>query len=454
MAVVLNPGSIVDKKYQVVKKIGQGRIGTVYEVKRLTDQKRLALKIADIFAEDEIKKRLLREIRMMKAIDNKNVIKILDSGEVDDLIYIVMPLAKGTIASEIPTFKGDIKKVIAVFEDICQGVHALHVGGVFHRDIKPSNCLRMPDGTLVVSDLGIARFDDRDTETITKTNASLGTAAYFAPEQCTPGGAREADARADVFQLGKSLYQLYVDELPMYMNLDKVPIGLRHIIARATKHEKEERYQTVAELMDAVQTYAKSLDPNLNLKAAFENARNAVQLQAKQGRYDGQQVGELLDYATKLLETNHSVGLTLFDTIDAEILRIAAQYLPDESIRLLKVYVKVIEDHVASYGFAYAETVGAAMSTMLKATNSTEVKSLAMEATLIAAVSLHRFAAMDTFAAMLRSIKEEEALPVAEMLKRRMDYYMTIAPQVGDGELPLILDAVRKQAIEKGSKPS
>jgi serine/threonine protein kinase len=106
MAVVLNSGSIVDKKYQVIKKIGQGRIGTVYEVKRLSDQKQLALKIADIFAEDEIKKRLLREIRMMKAIDHKNVIKILDSGEVDDLIYIV--------------------------------------------DTKPSNCLRMPNGTLVV----------------------------------------------------------------------------------------------------------------------------------------------------------------------------------------------------------------------------------------------------------------------------------------------------------------
>ena len=76
-----------------------------------------------------------------------------------------------------------------------------------------------------------------------------------------------------------------------------------------------------------------------------------------------------------------------------------------------------------------------------------------MEATLIAAISVHRFAAMDIFASMLRTIKEEEALPIAEMLKRRMDWYMTIAPQVGDSELPMALDVVRKDAIEKGSKP-
>jgi eukaryotic-like serine/threonine-protein kinase len=363
-----------------------------------------------------------------------------------------MPLAKGTIASEIPTFKGDIKKSLAVFRDVCNGVHALHVGGIFHRDLKPSNCLRMPDGTLVMADLGIARFDERDTETITKTNASLGTAAYFAPEQCSPGGARTADARADVFQLGKTLYQLYVDELPMYMNLDKVPVGLRHIITRATKHEKEDRYQTVAELMDAVQMFLQSLDPNVNVKAAFENVLSATTQEAAQGRYDGEQISKLLGYLTTLIETNASVGLTLFDNIHSNILKIAAQYLSEESVRFLKVYVKAIEERIGGYGFAYAEVVASAMRVMLKATDNTEVKSLALEAALIAAVSLNRFAAMDAFASMLKSINEDEALPIAEMLKRQMEWYRTIASQIGDGELPLILDAVRNEAIDLNEK--
>src|SRR5260370_40408091 len=111
MAIILSPGSKFDKnKYQIIKEIGRGRVGTVYQAKRLSDNATVALKIADIYGDNDTKKRLHREIRMMKAIDHPNVMKILDAGEFNDMIYIVMPLAKNTITSEIPRFKGDLKK--------------------------------------------------------------------------------------------------------------------------------------------------------------------------------------------------------------------------------------------------------------------------------------------------------------------------------------------------------
>ncbi len=158
----------------------------------------------------------------------------------------------------------------------------MHNAGVYHRDIKPSICLRMKNGGIAVSDLGISRFDERDTMTLTTTNARLGTAAYFAPEQCSAGGARDADGRADVFQLGKTLYHLLTDEIPMYMDLSKVPAGVKYIISKATKTSKEDRYQSVAQLMDAVRLYRQSLDPNMNAQAAFDNARQGILLLAQQ----------------------------------------------------------------------------------------------------------------------------------------------------------------------------
>src|SRR6266481_2718250 len=100
MAMLFNPGSIVDKKYQVVKQIGRGSVGTVYEVKRLSDKVNLAMKIVDVFGDDKLKRRIEREIRIMKKVTHPNVIRILDYAEADDAIYIIMPLAVGNLAAE------------------------------------------------------------------------------------------------------------------------------------------------------------------------------------------------------------------------------------------------------------------------------------------------------------------------------------------------------------------
>lgn len=447
MGMVFNPGSVIDKKYQVIKQIGRGSVGTVYEVKHLNDKTNVAMKIVDVFADDNLKRRTEREIRIMQKITHPNVIRILDSAEVDDAIYIIMPLAIGNLASEAAILSKDHKKAFEAYEKVCLGVHAIHEAGIFHRDIKPANCLRLKDGTIAVSDMGIARFDERDTETLTTTNASLGTAAYMAPEQCEPGGAKNADGRTDVFQLGKTLYQFLTDDFPMYMDLNKVPVGVRHIVSRATQRAKDDRYQNVAEVMDAVQLYLKSIDPKINIKAAFENVKQGVSELAAQGRYKSEFLAELFVYACKLFDQELGAGLISFDTIDPSILGLGAQQSPTELIEVLKHYVKAIDNHVGSYGWSYAEEVAKRMSRVFNESNNATLRSLALEATLSAAVALHRFAAMDVFAANLKKVTEEESLAVAEMLRRRLDCYKVVAAQIGDGVLPMLIDAVRKDAI-------
>src|SRR5260370_34245592 len=243
MAFIVNPGAIIDSKYEVISKIDKGGHGMVYRVRRLSDQVELALKIADTFGiDDDDFKRLKREIRLMQKIDHPNVVSILDSGEFDDTIYFVMPIARHSLKSEITKLMADHVQALEAFEQACVGVAALHKAGVYHRDIEPATFLRLMDGRVAVSDLGSGRFADRDTDTVTTTQDKQGTPAYRAPEQATPGGARQADSRTDVFLLGKTLYQLLTGDLPFHPDINKLPHAVRFIFSRSTSISKDDRY--------------------------------------------------------------------------------------------------------------------------------------------------------------------------------------------------------------------
>jgi hypothetical protein len=238
----------------------------------------------------------------------------------------------------------------------------------------------------------------------------------------------------------------------MIPSLNKVPVGVRHIISKATQRAKDDRYQTVAELMDAVRLYLTSIDSKKNIKASFENVRLAVTELAAQGRYKPELLAELFVYASALFDEGWSAGLNAFDTIEPRILGLGAQQVPEQLAETLKRYIKVIEDHVGSYPFEYAEGVARRMNQVFNNSEYPELRALSLEATLIGAVSLNRFAAMDTFAANLKKVKDDEALAVAEMLKRQMGFYIVVAPQIDDGELSMMVDEVRKEAIKKASK--
>ncbi|KYF53294.1 hypothetical protein BE08_44960 [Sorangium cellulosum] len=112
----------------------------------------------------------------------------------------------------------------------------------------------MPDGMIVVSDMGLARMETRDTVTLTDTMSQLGTYPYMAPEQIN-GDFRNADVRTDVYQLGRTLYELITKEVPTHVDLSIVPRGIRLIIERATKRLPDERYQQVRDLIVAVEQY-------------------------------------------------------------------------------------------------------------------------------------------------------------------------------------------------------
>ena len=180
------PGDLIDSRYVVKGEIGRGGMGVVLCVEDRQANKEVALKYcqdnATLLDMDEQLRRFKREVRMMAGIQHENVMPVLASNLDYEPPYFVMPVADRSLAKEVSLGMNEIQ-ALDVFKSICRGVQAVHSAGGTHRDIKPLNIMRMPDGRIVVSDLGLIKLDPRDSSTLTQTAQFIGTRVYCAPEQ-------------------------------------------------------------------------------------------------------------------------------------------------------------------------------------------------------------------------------------------------------------------------------
>lgn len=243
-------GYIIDDKYEVVDHVGTGGFGTVLKVKQLEDEQVVALKYCLADSDSEDYERFCKEIAALERLYADNIIRIMDFETSGTPPYYVMPLAEASLVDTAALLRDSETALLAIFKQICNGVRNLHDRGCFHRDIKPSNVL-MLNGIPHVADFGLVKFQSATTTAITV--AALGTLEYAAPEQFTPEGAQKADARSDIFSLGKLLYWLYTGRSPSHMDYDLLPERIRPVVLKCTRVEPSERYQTVSNLLDVIE---------------------------------------------------------------------------------------------------------------------------------------------------------------------------------------------------------
>ncbi|MBI2314110.1 MAG: serine/threonine protein kinase [Betaproteobacteria bacterium] len=272
---IIEIGQILAKRYRVEREIGKGGMGTVLKATDLKEGQPVAIKYCHLDEADAIR-RFSREVRVMGSINNPHVILILHEALKHHPPYFVMPYAQASLGSRLEEFSSDENAAIAAFLELCAGVLAVHKAGAIHRDINPNNALII-DGRIVLSDLGLAKLTDRDTTVLTQTMAIVGTQMYLAPEQRLPAGSRDADERTDIFQLGKTLYQLVTGLEPLLTDLSKVSPGLAHIIRKSTQEHPDQRYQSVGQLIDAIGSYQKAKDPDSNPLGAFDAIVNRIE---------------------------------------------------------------------------------------------------------------------------------------------------------------------------------
>ncbi|WP_252502740.1 serine/threonine-protein kinase [Sporosarcina sp. Marseille-Q4943] len=424
---------LIDSRYIVKDEIGGGGFGKVLSVLDQQNGDVIALKYCTSHSEEDIR-RFKREVRIMENIDHENVIKVLYSNVDYNPPYFTMPMALYPVTKIISNLQGDITKVIAVFESICKGINAIHNSGHTHRDIKPDNALVFDGSKIVVSDLGLAKFDERDTTILTRASIYMGTFDYMPPEQMIYGGTRDLDHRGDVFQLGKTLYQLLTGHRPTVLNPDAVPIGIWYVIQKATRQNPNERYHSVDQLLDALHDAVRTTDPKMNPKGMFEELLTVAEENLKINEYDSNNISRLIQliYSTDDMEDY----ITLFHRLPNRILQIYASNMATELEPIMEKYKRAIDEKVGNYAFTFAENVAGKMEIIFKNTSSPDVKKNALLSILIAGNRLNRWAAMGDFDRLLQIIDDDTvAYAVADGLREEIYDYKRLYDRIPKKEL-------------------
>jgi serine/threonine protein kinase len=407
-------GDVVDGRYLVREHLGQGGMGAVLRVEDQTNQVMLALKYC---RPGQGRKRFAREVRMMEQVQSPYVITISRSNLDHEPPYFIMPLAERSLQSDLGTLVGNEATALEVFRQICLGVQELHSRGIFHRDLKPANVLRLSDGRMVVCDLGLGRFENRDTTILTRTIHHIGTEDYLAPEQRQPDGSRNADARTDVYQLGKVLYQLLTGRPPRWIDFKKVPVCLDHIVRRATAENPDDRYQSVGKLEAALSAYRSSKDPRQNPREVLEHLVARLEGEYPRAVPPEAELTQVLETMAHGCWLEHNLVIECFHRIQAGWLPTIAQNHEPLLHPVLGAYATAIQERVGGYPWHFADTVSERMRTIYDQSGVPRTKVLALQSLMTAADRLGRFAPQKLFCTYLEEIKTIDlALPVAEMI--------------------------------------
>ena len=272
---MLSPGSLFAGRYEVKEVLGMGGMGVVYRAFDRELQEPVAIKTlraeamsADTVALDRFK----QEIRLARKISHRNVVRTYDLGEVKGTYYLTMEFVEGKSLKSLIEGRGrlPIPVTLTIGKQLCRALEVAHEQGVIHRDIKPQNMVVEPSGFLKVMDFGIARLANPPKgKGLTEAGMSIGTPDYMSPEQLQ---GLDLDARSDLYSAGVVLYECVSGRVPFeadtpwaliakHLEEDapdprmlnpEVPETLAAVILKAMGRKPEERYQTAAQMYDAL----------------------------------------------------------------------------------------------------------------------------------------------------------------------------------------------------------
>ena len=261
-------GRIIGNRYEMIAKIGNGGMATVYKAKDLTLKRFVAVKVLrDEFTTDqEFIRRFNVEAQAAASLAHPNIVSIYDVGNEDNIYYIVMELIQGKTLKQIINEDGMLpwKWSLNISIQIASALETAHKNNIVHRDIKPHNIIITEDGVAKVTDFGIAKAVSNST--ITAFGTTIGSVHYFSPEHARGGF---TDAKSDLYSLGIVMYEMLTGRVPFdadtpvsialkHMQEDPIeptklnsaiPYSVNKIILKAMKKDANSRYQTATEML-------------------------------------------------------------------------------------------------------------------------------------------------------------------------------------------------------------
>ena len=271
-------------RYRIVRLLGEGGMGAVYEAEQDQPRRSIALKvIRSVWASPQMLRRFEQESQTLGRLHHPGIAQIYEAGTAETSFgpepYFAMEIIHGKpLIDYANDAKLSLRQRLALMIEICDAVQHAHQRGIIHRDLKPGNILVDESGQPKILDFGLARVMDSDTEQMTRQTdigQLLGTLPYMSPEQ-VEADPTAVDTRTDVYALGVILYELLTDKLPYTLSqqlheavqtiqqVDPAPLSsvsrlyrgdIETIVGKALEKDKARRYQSAAELADDIRRY-------------------------------------------------------------------------------------------------------------------------------------------------------------------------------------------------------
>ena len=284
-------GKRLDGRYELQEVIGVGGMAVVYKAYDNIDDRTVAVKILkdEFLASEEFRRRFKNESKAIAVLSHPNIVKVYDVSYGDKLQYIVMEYVEGITLKEYIEQQGVIswKETVHFTTQILRALQHAHDKGIVHRDIKPQNIMLLENGTIKVTDFGIARFSRSETRTMTDT--AIGSVHYISPEQARGD---ITDDKSDIYSVGVVMYEMLTGQLPfqsdnsvsvaiMQLQTDPVkpreinssiPEGLEQITMRAMQKNPKDRYQSAAEMILDLEEFKRN--PSIRFEYEYRNAED------------------------------------------------------------------------------------------------------------------------------------------------------------------------------------
>ena len=337
-------GKLLGGRYEIIEKIGNGGMATVYRATDKVLKRDVAVKILrdEFTTDEEFIKRFEVEAQSAARLTHPNIVSIYDVGVEDNFNYIVMELIRGkTLKEIILEEKGPLpwKWSVNVAIQIASALETAHRNNIIHRDIKPHNIIITEDGIAKVTDFGIAKAVSNST--ITAFGTTIGSVHYFSPEHARGGF---TDAKSDLYSLGVVLYEMVTGRVPFDADTPvsvalkhmqekpqepievnpNVPIAVNKIIMKALQKDTNLRYQTATDMLDDLRKALKNpdgdfvddeeYDPTAKTQVLHTEMYNNVRGDKKQNE-DNKKDGKFKAFIKKHKKLSIFIGLILLFTL-------------------------------------------------------------------------------------------------------------------------------------------